>query len=224
MADKKTYSISQVASMLKDEFPDITVSKIRFLESEGLIKPARKPSGYRMFTEKDIEQLKKVLILQRDYFMPLNVIREKLQSGDLPDTVVTEVATSEGASLTASEVLDKFDVGSDFLDELEKFGLVQPENTPEGKVYTADDVAIIDIASRLRTFGLEPRHLRVIENMAAREALSFEQIIYPFLKQRTEAGIESARKAYEALINLSGSLHRKLIERTIKQRFPELFR
>lgn len=224
MADKKTYSISQVASMLKDEFPDITVSKIRFLESEGLIKPARKPSGYRIFTEKDIEQLKKILVLQRDYFMPLNVIREKLQSGDLPETVITEVAGAEDSPMPASEVHEKFNVGSEFLDELEKYGLVQPENTPEGKVYSADDIAIIDIAARLSNFGIEPRHLRVIENMAAREALTFEQIIFPLLKQRTEAGLESAKKAYEALLNLSSSLHRKLIERTIRQRFPELFR
>lgn len=224
MTDKKTYSISQVAKLLKDEFPDITVSKIRFLESEGLIKPARKPSGYRMFTEKDIEQLKRILILQRDYFLPLNVIREKLRSGDLPEPVLTELSAPEDTTLSVTEVMEKFNISSDFLDELEKYGLIQPDNTPEGKLFSADDIAIIDIASRFKNFGLEPRHLRVIENMAAREALSFEQILFPLLKQRTTSGLENARKAYEALLSLSSSLHKKLIERTIKQRFPELFR
>lgn len=221
MSDK-TYSISKVVEILKNEFPELSVSKIRFLESKGVINPKRKESGYRIFTEEDIELLRKVLILQRDYFMPLKVIKEKISKGTLPKIPGTTSLRSQ-KPLKADEVMKMFNVNYDFLDELEKFGLIQGYHTQEGKFFNSDDVEVIDLAVKFRQFGLEPRHLRVIENLVSKEALSFEQILFPIVRQKTEESIANAKQAMETLINLAISFHKLLIQKTLKEKFPELF-
>ncbi len=218
----KYYSISKVVEILKEEFPDVSVSKIRFLESKGIIKPQRRDSGYRLFTDEDINLLKKVLVLQRDYFMPLKVIKEKIQSGNLPELTI-EVEGKTAESMKIDEVMKRFGVNHEFFDELEKFGLIQPLITPEGKMLSRDDVKIVELAVNFRAFGLEPRHLRVIENLASKETLSFEQILFPLIRQKTEEGIENARKTKDTLLDLSTKLHKTLIVKYLKQKFPEIF-
>lgn len=222
MNSSKTYSISQVVQMLKEEFPDISVSKIRFLESKGVISPRRKESGYRVFTDDDVEVLRKVLILQRDYFMPLKVIREKLQKGDLPK-IPGSSSGKAGKPLKVDEIIKKFKISYDFIDELEKFGLIQGYHTPEGKSYNPEDVEIIELAVKFSQFGIEPRHLRVIENLVSKEALSFEQILFPMVRQKTEESISNAREVLETLISLSTGFHKLMIVKTLKEKFPELF-
>lgn len=219
---EKTYSISKVVEMLKDEFPDLSVSKIRFLESKGIISPKRKESGYRIFTEDDVELLRKVLILQRDYFMPLKVIKEKITRGDLPK-IPGSTSTSELKPMRADEVMKKFGLTYEFLDELERYGLVQGYHTSEGKHFNSDDIEVIELAVKFSQFGIEPRHLRVIENLVSKEALSFEQILFPIVRQKTEESIRQAKEALDTLINLTTSFHKLLILKSLKQKFPELF-
>lgn len=219
---EKTYSISQVVEMLKKDFPDLSVSKIRFLESRGIIKPQRRPSGYRLFTKSDVELLKKILILQRDYFMPLKVIKERLSTGNLPD-VKAETSLERGEPLKADEIMQTFKISYDFLDELEKYGLVESSIGTDGKYYSPDDVRIIEIAVKFNAFGIEPRHLRVIENLASKEALSFEQILFPIVRQKTEESLKQAEDILKTLLSLSSSLNEALIEKNLKGKFPELF-
>lgn len=219
---EKSYSISKVVELLKEEFPDLSVSKIRFLESKGILSPKRKKSGYRVFTDEDVQLLRKVLILQRDYFMPLKVIKEKLSKGDLP-RIPHETGTSSGNPMKIEEVIKKFKVNYDFVDELEKFGLIQGYISQEGKHFGPDDVQLIELAVRFKQFGIEPRHLRVIENLVSKEALAFEQILFPMVRQKTEESIEQAREVLETLTNLTTSFHRILILKTLKQKFPEIF-
>lgn len=218
---EKTYSISQVVEMLKNEFPDLTVSKIRFLESKGIIKPERKPSGYRVFTEKDVELLKKVLILQRDYFMPLKVIKERISSGNLPDVRIDSSSISN-EPLKAEEVMKRYSINYDFLDELEKFGLIEAIIGPEGRLYEPDDVMIIELAVKLKAFGIEPRHLRVIENLVSKEALSFEQILFPIVRQKTDESLKQAKDMLDTLLSLSSEIHKILIIKNLKKKFPEI--
>jgi DNA-binding transcriptional MerR regulator len=219
---EKTYSISQVVEMLKDEFPDLSVSKVRFLESKGIIKPKRRDSGYRVFTNEDISLLKKVLILQRDYYMPLKVIKEKITRGELPKIdVSTETSLKEPVKL--DNVLKQFKISYEFLDELEKYGMIEPFHTQEGKMINPDDLEVIDLAVKFSQFGIEPRHLRVIENLVSKEALSFEQILFPIVRQKTEESLKNAREVLEILLKLSTSFHRLLIVKSLKQKFPELF-
>jgi DNA-binding transcriptional MerR regulator len=218
---EKTYSISQVVEMLRNEFPDLTVSKIRFLESKGIIKPERKPSGYRLFTEKDVELLKKILILQRDHFMPLKVIKERLASGNLPDIRI-DSRSAKGEPLKAEEVMKTYGISHDFLDDLEKFGLIESSIGPEGRLYEPEDVIIIELAVKLKAFGIEPRHLRVIENLVSKEALSFEQILFPIVRQKTDESLKQAKEMLDTLLSLSTEIHKVLIIKNLKKKFPEI--
>lgn len=219
---EKTYSISKVVELLKQEFPDLSVSKIRFLESKGILSPKRKKSGYRVFTDEDIQLLRKVLILQRDYFMPLKVIREKLSKGELPK-IPQESGSYAGNPMKIEEVIKKFRINYDFVDELEKFGLIQGYISQEGKQFGPDDVQIIELAVKFKQFGIEPRHLRVIENLVSKEALAFEQILFPIVRQKTEESIKQAKEVLETLTSLATSFHRLLILKTLREKFPEIF-
>ncbi len=152
----------------------------------------------------------------------LKVIKEKIQSGNLPELTI-EVEGKTAESMKIDEVMKRFGVNHEFFDELEKFGLIQPLITPEGKMLSRDDVKIVELAVNFRAFGLEPRHLRVIENLASKETLSFEQILFPLIRQKTEEGIENARKTKDTLLDLSTKLHKTLIVKYLKQKFPEIF-
>lgn len=219
---EKTYSISKVVEMLQNEFPDLSVSKIRFLEAKGIIKPRRKESGYRVFTDEDIALLKKVLILQRDYYMPLKVIKEKITRGELPKIDIGSHSEAR-KPVKLDDVMKKFNINYEFLDELEKFGLIQPFQAQEGKMISPEDVEVVDLALKFNQFGIEPRHLRVIENLVSKETLSFEQILFPMVRQKTEESIKNAKEALETLLKLSAAFHRLLIVKYLKQKFPELF-
>lgn len=222
--EKDHYSISQVVKKLNREFPDLTVSKVRYLESKGLIKPKRKPSGYRIFSERDIQTLREILILQRDKYYPLDVIKEQLESGSIPaGKIDSSPTTTHYESVKAEDLIDELNISSDFLTELEKFGLVQPENTKEGRLYSPQDVAIINTASKFYSFGIEPRHTRAHENFVSKEALAIEQILYPLLQQKSEQGTERAKKIFNTLLNLSLNFHKQLLLKKLKNKFPVLF-
>lgn len=222
---EKLYSIGQVVAMLKAEFPDITVSKIRFLESSGLIKPKRRNSGYRLFSEKDFSRLRSILVYQRDHYLPLNVIKEKI---DMEDDIEFKTISSSAISkeitkeMTAQELVSDFDVSPEFLDEMEKYLIIKPHLTPEGKSYSEEDVAIIISAKKLSAFGIFPRHLRVHENFASKEALILEQILFPMVRQKGTNSKEVAKKAYENILKLLLTIHSNLLKKSIKKRFPEL--
>ncbi|MFD3402498.1 MerR family transcriptional regulator [Kribbella sp. NPDC058693] len=192
--------IGQVLQLLQAEFADVTISKIRFLEAEGLVTPARTASGYRKFSAADVERLRYVLTAQRDQYLPLKVIKEHLGAIDrglrpaaagppvapssLPQTPGQPVADDFGASgtelrLTRAELQAAAGVSAELLGELESHGLV----VASGNHYAGDAIVIAQVAAELAGYGLEPRHLRAFRTAADREVGLIEQVTGP---RRTE--------------------------------------
>ena len=220
-------SIGEVLSKLRSEFSDITISKIRFLESEGLIEPQRTPSGYRKFTNSDLDRLRFVLLAQRDQYLPLRVIKENLDALDrglTPAKVVGGVATprlvSEDGSLvdsnygedqdlrlTRAELISASELTEDQLAELESYGLI----TIKGRHYDSDSLAIARAVVAISAFGIGARHLRAFKTAADREIGLVEQVTTPI---RSQKGSEAKAKADETereLASLSIKLHAALV-------------
>lgn len=205
----RTYlSIGEVLIGVKAEFPDITISKIRFLETEGLIDPERTPSGYRKFYEEDVRRLKAILRMQRDEYLPLRVIRERLADGAAdrevsgsPTGASTEGASSRpegqvappsgetleapvGMQMTADEMSGATGLPSEVIVELESYGIVCGHGPDEARYYDGDDFLVLTIVRDLLRYGVEPRHLVMFRNFADREAAFLESIVLPQTRQR----------------------------------------
>lgn len=182
------HSIGEVVDLLSEEFPDVTISKIRFLETQGLVVPQRAPSGYRRYGDRDVRQLRWVLRQQRDHFLPLRVIRERLSSGhvgedELDDNdapiVMPRVdpmsAPDRELELTGQELTERSGIGVDDLAAMERFGLVAPRSRRGRPIYSGDDLIAARLVARFLDHGIEPRHLRPFKVAADREAGLIEQ-------------------------------------------------
>ncbi len=289
MNDRSYLSIGEVLSLLTAEFPDVTISKIRFLESQGLIDPERTPSGYRKFYETDVERLKWILRQQRENFLPLKVIRGRLgdepsgaddEADETPATPIsanhptaasaptpiggaptaartplhpveeptpltkvrrspvsaspaTETAarlprtieppapaaeddeTSEVA-LTVEELVVATGLTEARVNELAKFGLIEPRTLGGIEYYDADALAIAQAAAGFLQFGVEARHLRPFKSAAEREAGLFEQIVLPLLKQRNPAARRQAGETLAQLGVLGEDLRAALVRQAVR--------
>jgi DNA-binding transcriptional MerR regulator len=210
MAQSRDYlSIGEVLVALKPEFPDVTISKIRFLESEGLIEPERTASGYRKFFEKDVDRLRTILKLQRDEYLPLRVIRERIDGGDGggPVRVRSEEPDEEEVAeppatleMSGEEIAAATGVDLDVVEALTSYGLLRPATSNGNRTFGGDDLVVLRIVKDLFKFGVEPRHLTMYRHFADREATFFEQIVTPVLRQRNP---EAKRQAAESLVELS---------------------
>jgi DNA-binding transcriptional MerR regulator len=226
-AEGRMLSIGAVLARLRDEFPEVTISKIRFLESEGLVEPWRTPSGYRKFGEGDVERLACVLRMQRDHYLPLKVIREHLDAVDrgeraalpvpasgaesrgLPRAVAEPEPAAEQVRIGREELLATTGAGEDELAQWESYGLV--ERCPDGG-YDAAAVTIAKLVSDLGRFGLEPRHLRAVKAAADREAGLVEQVVAPLRRHRNPQTRTYAESTARELATLSVRLHAALVQ------------
>ena len=201
-------SIGQVLDELSSEFPDVSPSKIRFLESEGLIQPLRSSSGYRRFSSADIKRLRFILTAQRDEYLPLRVIKERL---DALDGTVT-LGTGEGSggavppvAMTRSELLAAASAVEELLAELEDYGLIR-----RARSYGTQALSVLRSAVRLGEYGIQPRHLRVVKAAADRETALVEQAVAPLTRQKGSR--EPALLAARDLAGHIASLHATLVE------------
>lgn len=207
-----TLSIGEVLGILKKDFPDVTISKIRFLETEGLVTPARTPSGYRRFSMVDVDRLRAVLTMQRDHYLPLKVIRENLEGSTESALASPPVAAHDfrpgggKARLSREELAEQGDIDERAISELEAIGLVW--RNPAGH-YDEEALAICTIASRLRAFGMESRHLRTFRVVTDREAGLIEQMITPYMRDRD--GRARAQEAVREIAALVVQLHAALL-------------
>ncbi|MER6998924.1 MerR family transcriptional regulator [Streptomyces sp. NPDC000410] len=217
-------SIGSVLNQLRDEFPEVTISKIRFLEAEGLVEPRRTPSGYRKFSPEDVERLAQVLRMQRDHYLPLKVIREHLDAlsrGEQPPLPVHGTpgdAQPPGADPGAgrptaarvgrAELLAAAEVTEAELDEWESYALIAP--VPDGG-YDAESVTVAKLIADLGRFGLEPRHLRAMKAAADREAGLVEQVVAPLRRHRNPQTRAHAEATTKELATLSVRLHEALV-------------
>ncbi|MFD0420115.1 MerR family transcriptional regulator [Streptomyces sp. NPDC127108] len=223
-ADHRLMSIGTVLNVLRDEFPEVTISKIRFLESEGLIEPQRTPSGYRKFSPEDVERLGYVLRMQRDHYLPLKVIREQLDAtergevpvvpapGQSPESADSELAEADeertAARLGRDTLLAAAEADEVQLAEWETYGLITP--LPDGS-YDADAVTVAALVVELGRFGIEPRHLRAMKSAADREAGLVEQVVAPLRRHRNPQTRAHAEARTKELAGLTGRLHAALV-------------
>ncbi|MGW4113328.1 transcriptional regulator FtsR [Actinosynnema sp. NPDC004786] len=200
-------SIGAVLALLRPDFPDVTISKIRFLESEGLVRPARTASGYRQFTTADVDRLRYILAAQRDRYLPLKVIREQLdaadQGGGVKATRVTDPGPAAGHRVTREELLARAGIEPGALADLEQHGLVR---AGAGGFYDHDAVQIAATARAMAEHGLEARHLRPFRVAADREVGLVEQAAGAASRQRDRAEV------VRELAALSVTLHTLLVK------------
>ncbi|MFJ5773712.1 MerR family transcriptional regulator [Streptomyces sp. NPDC093094] len=230
-ADSGLMSIGTVLNVLREEFPEVTISKIRFLESEGLIDPQRTPSGYRKFSAGDVERLGHVLRMQRDHYLPLKVIREYLDAVErgedvrlpalgrqrdgegLPEAVEAPAAARIGrAELIAAAGIEESELA-----EWESYGLITP--LPDG-VYDAETVTVASLVTELGRFGIEPRHLRMMKAAADREAGLVDQVVAPLRRHRNPQTRAHAEARAKELAGLTLKLHAALIRTALGVRLP----
>jgi DNA-binding transcriptional MerR regulator len=202
MGASRSVGIGQVLAELRQEFPDISPSKIRFLEAEGLIQPQRAESGYRRFAVTDIERLRFILTAQRDEYLPLRVIKERLDAMD--SGTATGAAESVTASMTRSELLEATGADDELLTELEDYGLIR-----RARQYPAEALLVARSAVALREYGIQPRHLRAVKAAAEREVSLVEQVVAPLARR---ASREPALRTGRAVASLIAALHATLVE------------
>ncbi|MEV2211764.1 MerR family transcriptional regulator [Streptomyces sp. NPDC050997] len=229
--DSGLMSIGTVLNVLRDEFPEVTISKIRFLESEGLIEPQRTPSGYRKFTVDDVERLGHVLRMQRDHYLPLKVIRDHLDAMErgeavqLPvlgrhrdgEVVLEATAGPTAARIGRAELLAAAEIGEEELREWESYGLIAP--LPDG-AYDAEVVTVASLVAELGRFGIEPRHLRVMKAAADREAGLVDQVVAPLKLHRNPQTRAHAEARAKELAGLTVKLHAALVQIALGVRLP----
>jgi DNA-binding transcriptional MerR regulator len=205
-------TIGAVCRGLKSEFPDISISKIRYLEDQGLIHPKRTQGGYRLFGEEDVERLRRILQLQRDEFLPLRVIRDELASAGAKDRVRRRALaiTEAEDEVTEEELQRQAGVTPDFVRELEGFGLLAPRTHGGERLYRETDVDVATACAQLARFGLAPRNLRVFRTAADRNAGLVEAVVAPALRssrpERRQAGAEDLQALAELAQELSSLL------------------
>ncbi len=224
-------SIGQVLDLLKGEFTDISISKIRFLESQGLIDPERNQSGYRKFTEADISRLRWILEQQRDHFLPLKVIKERIEEQDFGGDEESGSPDGNGAeararrqnrpnpldpgdvsvSLTLEELASVSGLSSSDIMELQKFGLIEPLDDGALAHYGTEAVIVSKVAAGFLVHGIEPRHLRAYKSATEREAGLLEQRIMPLVMQRTAEARRQSQEVLVDLINLGSDLRLSLL-------------
>ncbi|MBT2369192.1 MerR family transcriptional regulator [Streptomyces sp. ISL-10] len=221
----RAMSIGTVLSRLRDEFPEVTISKIRFLEAEGLVEPSRSPSGYRKFSAQDVERLALVLRMQRDHYLPLKVIREQLEALERGEQVQLPVqgtqrelfdgvdgAESERRTarrLGRAELLAAAEVSEEELAEWESYGLLAADGSSG---YDAESVTVARLVAELGRFGLEPRHLRAMKASAERDAGLVEQVVMPLRRHRNPQTRAHAEATTRELAALAVKLHAALVQ------------
>jgi DNA-binding transcriptional MerR regulator len=222
---RKALTIGAVAKILAQEFDDISISKIRYLEDQKLLTPRRTQGGYRLYSQADVERLRAILRMQRDEFLPLRVIRQELATGDFTGRRPSgegqkRRAASVGervTSFTREELIEQAGVSDQFLRELQDFGIVQPDR-PEGRhAYDETDLEIVRAASELSKFGVAGRNLRVFRTSADREAALLEQLLGAQLRSRSQARRREAVENLESLAAVCGHLKHLLLVRDLRR-------
>ena len=234
MTSADTYTIGKVVKRLQPAFPDLTVSKVRFLETEGLVKPKRTKSGYRVYTERDIQRLEAVLRLQSTCFYPLQVIKEKLDAADegaaLPELgeAGTTLPEQDERMLAAQHVLeelpDAISVPAAFIRSLVDAGIVMPVRGAKGRtLIDGRDIPLIRSAYELKRYGMDPRFLRPYVQQANRELPIFKQMLSAGIGRAGSLDDAKTRESFDrmlaSLLTLTNSVRDALVMREVRREF-----
>jgi DNA-binding transcriptional MerR regulator len=230
---QKSLTIGAVCKQLEREFPEISISKIRYLEDQKLLTPRRTQGGYRLYSAGEVDRLRTILRLQRDEFLPLRVIRQELASGravseqvpgsgsKAPDPRTlrrTRVGVSGGGALyRLQEVLDETGAEAKLVRELEEYGVIKGQRQDGDVLYDDTEMEIIRAVTELSRFGVGSRNLRVFRTSADREAALLEQILAPALRSRNPERRKEAVEALENLASIASHLKHLLLVRDLRK-------
>lgn len=239
MPDAGYLTIGKVVKRLQQSYPDLTVSKVRYLQDEGLINPSRTPSGYRLFSQGDIRRLETILYLQKKRFLPLSVIKEELERGDAGESEAPGVIGAIALPADDEEVRNKLHpidrvpellgVTVSFVRELSEAGVISLTRSPHGRdLVDGRDFGLIRIADELRHFGISPRNLRQYVIAANRESAMFEQALVVYTKKaggldldRTKEAQNRFEQAFSRMLGLTNTVRDELISRRVRDSFKD---
>jgi len=224
----KSLTIGAVCKALEREFPDISISKIRYLEDQKLLQPRRTSGGYRLYSQADVQRLRTILRLQRDEFLPLRVIRQELAAGRTDESIGAGPAQSrprratvamQGASslYRLDEVLEETGAERSLVRELEEYGVIRGEKRDGEVLYDDTEKEIVRAVTELARFGVGGRNLRVFRTSADREAALLEQILAPALRSRNPERRKEAVEALENLAAIASHLKHLLLIRDLRR-------
>jgi DNA-binding transcriptional MerR regulator len=223
---EEALSIGEVINLLRDEFPDVSVSKLRFLESQGLVNPARADSGYRQFDPEDLKRVRYILTQQRDHFLPLKVIKSKLtlwERGEEPGPDAVEAVEdnldAEGEPLTRADLTRRSGLDDARLDALIDHGLIRP--VADSTVFSADALTVAIECRRLLDAGLEARHLRTVRLGAEREAELLRQLTAHLLQSESPEARGRARDILAGCADSVQALHRAILTAEVRSLLHE---
>jgi DNA-binding transcriptional MerR regulator len=230
---EKALTIGAVSKQLEREFPDISISKIRYLEDQKLLAPRRTPGGYRLYAAADVDRLRTILRLQRDEFLPLRVIRQELAAGRADQELAKSAAPASGdqrgalrrasvegvqsAQYRLEDVLEETGADRSLVKELEEYGVVKGEKHDGETLYDDTDREIVRATQELKRFGVGGRNLRVFRTSADREAALLEQILAPALRSRNPDRRREAVEALENLAAIASNLKHLLLIRDLRK-------
>jgi DNA-binding transcriptional MerR regulator len=233
-APRKAMTIGAVCKALEQEFPDISISKIRYLEDQKLVAPRRTPGGYRLYSAGDVQRLRTILRLQRDEFLPLRVIRQELASGRAGNDVAPATADGAGAgqrskrrpSVTApssgalyslDDVIEETRADPRLVSELEEYGVIKGEVRAGTKYFDETEREIVRAVTELARYGVGGRNLRAFRTSADREAALLQQILAPALRSRNAKRRKEAIEALENLAAVTTHLKHLLLIRDLRK-------
>jgi DNA-binding transcriptional MerR regulator len=218
-AEPRLRTIGSVCEELREQFPDVSVSKIRYLEDQGLISPRRTRGGYRLFAPDDVARLTTILRLQRDEFLPLRVIRDELDgpgaASDRPRRRSVGVLGHEG-EIDEAELCERASVSLELVRQLEEYGLVVSRSEGGDRIYGESEADIAAACARLARFGIDARHLRTFLTAAGRQAALVEQLVAPGLRSRNPERRKNALDELEALTRVAQELSHLLFTRDVR--------
>ena len=234
VARAKSLTIGAVCKALSQEFPDISISKIRYLEDQKLLTPRRTPGGYRLYSQTDVSRLRTILRLQRDEFLPLRVIRQELATGRTETEVASPQAGSDarpgaalrrltfslrdkGALYSLEDVVEETGAEPRLVQELEDFGIVAGEMRGNVRYYDETEREIIRAVTELSRYGVAGRNLRVFKTSAERESGLLSQILAPSLRSRNPERRKEAVEALENLAAVASHLKHLLLVRDLRR-------
>lgn len=243
MADAGYLTIGKVVKKLQQQYPDLSISKVRYLQDEGLLSPSRTPSGYRLYSQRDVRRLETILYLQKTRFLPLSVIREELEKVDagkgseavgrteLADNIVLPVDDEEtrGKLHPIDKMPELAGVSVSFVRQLSEAGVIKLTRSPHGRdLVDGRDLSLIRVCDELRHFGIGPKNLRQYVIAANRESSMFEQALIVFARkgggveiEDTDAARARYDQAFSRMLGLTNTVRDELIARRMTKPFSD---
>ena len=216
-AQERPLTIGAVCRLLREEFPDIAITKIRYLEDQGLLAPRRTAGRYRLFGEDDVDRLRTILRLQRDEFLPLRVIRQELASSVSKSRRKRTGLAGAEEEIELAELCERTGLTPALTRELEEYGLLESRIDAGERLYREDEADIAAACAKLARFGIDARHLRSFKSASEREVGLLETIVAPALRSRNPERRQGGVEDLQMLAELAQELSQLLFWRSLRR-------